>query len=292
MPKSSDPSPIEHLGPQFISDTYLDTLQSACLCRQGHFRLRQWPTQPEQQPSKEDLSERIQTLAVRLDTLLTCLHAQGKHRVLILLQGPDTAGKDGCAKALMSGLHPMAVRMASFKAPTAEENARDFLWRVHQQVPRDGECVIFNRSHYDALFVPMVNSKPETEWIAHSIEQVKAFEKMLTETGTVIIKLFLHLSEREQHLRLVERWNNPMKRWKLTPADLQAAEKFSLYTQVHEHVVEATHSNHAPWWIVPADHKGFRNQLVLEIVVGVLERLQLSWPKADPEVKASGFWKA
>jgi PPK2 family polyphosphate:nucleotide phosphotransferase len=291
MGKVLDSGSVDNLGPSSVSDTYLDTLRSACLCRPTGFRLRQWPTHSDQQPSKEDLQERMQQLSERMDVLFTALHAQGKHRVLVILQGTDTSGKDGTARAILTGLHPMAVRMASFKVPSADENAHDFLWRIHQQVPRDGECVIFNRSHYDALIVPMVYAKPGSTWLEERAKNVLDFERLLAETGTTIVKFFLHISSQEQHLRMVDRWNDPSKRWKLTTSDLQAAEHFSLYTQVHEKVISSTHADCAPWWIVPADHKGFRNMLVAEILVGVLERMNLKWPAVDPEVKASGFWK-
>ena len=278
-------------GPQMVSETQLEMLRSACMCRPAHFRLRQWATQPDRAPAREDIAERHEQLSNRLNELLTCLHAQGKHRVLVITQGADTSGKDGTARALMAGLHPMAVRMVSFSVPTEAENARDFLWRVHQQVPRNGECVIFNRSHYEALFEPMVHQNPGQPWVQQSIEQVTGFEQLLTQTGTVVIKLFLHVSAAVQRQRLIERWENPVKRWKLTAADLKAAELFGLYMQSHERIMAATHTDSAPWWIIPADHKGFRNLLALEIVVGVLERLSLEWPDVDPAVKASGFWK-
>ena len=279
------------MGPSCVSDTQLDIIRSACLCRPEHFRLRQWATHPDPVPSKDALNERMDLLLARLNEQLTCLHAQGRHRVLLVLQGADTAGKDGVARALMTGLHPLAVRMASFSVPTEAENARDFLWRVHQQVPKDGECVIFNRSHYDALFVPMVFGKPEKQWVDESVQHCIHFEQLLTSTGTTVIKLFLHVSAAVQHQRLISRWEDPTKRWKLTASDLKAADYFGLYAQVHEQVIAATHTNTSPWWIIPADHKGFRNQLAAEVVVGILERLQLTWPEPDPAVKASGFWK-
>ncbi len=185
----------------------------------------------------------------------------------------------------------MALRMESFKEPTEQEAARDFLWRVHSKVPATGQSVIFNRSHYDGVIVPLVQGDLTPADLEEKIRQVNDFEKMLNETGTTVLKIFLNISREEQHQRMVERWESPEKRWKLTEKDLHCGENFSLYANAYEQVLEKTCTKDAPWWIIPADHKGFRNMLTAEILVGTLERMGLAWPEPDPAVLKSEFWK-
>lgn len=278
-------------GPSVISDAQWDTLKQGCMVTPGYFRLRQWATAPDTFPSKEDMADRLAVLSERLDQLLTCLYAERKHRVLVILQGMDAAGKDGVARKLIAGQHPMAIRMVSFAVPTAAENSHDFLWRVHPHVPGDGQCVIFDRSHYDALICPLSTGNTDERWLQTRVRHVNEFERMLTENGTTILKIFLHLSRQTQHERFVARWTDPMKRWKLTEADLHAHEHYGAHAHAIEQVIDKTHTDYAPWWVLPADVKGFRNLIAAELLVGALERLGLQWPTPDPAVAASGFWK-
>lgn len=185
----------------------------------------------------------------------------------------------------------MSLRMVSFKVPNEQEAAHDFLWRVHPHVPGKGESVIFNRSHYDALIMPVVQEAPGEKWLETKVRQINDFEKMLVEEGTTVLKIFLNLSRDEQEQRLLERWESPYKRWKLNVNDLHAGEKFSLFANAYEQVLEKTCTPSAPWWIIPADHKGFRNLITAEILVGTLERMGLAWPEVDPDVVKSEFWK-
>ena len=278
-------------GPSAVSDAQWDTLKQGCMVAPGYFRLRQWATAPDTFPSKEEMTDKLNQLSVRMDQLLTCMHAQKKQRLLIILQGMDAAGKDGVARKLIAGQHPMAIRMVTFNVPTRLEDSHDFLWRVHPYVPGDGECVIFDRSHYDALIMPMANEQPSERWIEARVKHINDFERMLTDNGTHILKIFLHMSRSTQHERFVARWNDPVKRWKLTAADLHAGEHYSVHAHVIEQVIDRTHTDNAPWWVLPADVKGFRNLIAAELFVGVLERMGLQWPPADPAVAASGFWK-
>lgn len=274
-----------------VPESQWEILGQACMVNGKAVRLRQWPTRYGDMPSKEDMHERVDQLSERLNSLLTCLYAQGEHKLLVILQGMDTSGKDGAARAIMRAVHPMALRMESFKEPTEQEAARDFLWRVHSKVPATGQSVIFNRSHYDGVIVPLVQGDLTPADLEEKIRQVNDFEKMLNETGTTVLKIFLNISREEQHQRMVERWESPEKRWKLTEKDLHCGENFSLYANAYEQVLEKTCTKDAPWWIIPADHKGFRNMLTAEILVGTLERMGLAWPEPDPAVLKSEFWK-
>lgn len=274
-----------------IPESQWEILGQACMVNGRAVRLRQWPTRYGDMPSKEDMNERLEQLSARLDYLLSCLYAQGQQKLLVIFQGMDTAGKDGVARSMMRGVHPMSLRMVSFKIPTEAESAHDFLWRVHPHVPGDGESIIFNRSHYDALIMPMIQDNKGDDWLETKMHQVNEFESLLADSGTTILKVFLNLSREEQEQRLLERWETPHKRWKLNINDLQATENYSLFANAYEKVLEKTCTSHAPWWIIPADHKGFRNMITAEILVGTLERMGLAWPETDPEVVKSEFWK-
>ncbi|MCQ8894922.1 hypothetical protein NQT62_00525 [Limnobacter humi] len=274
-----------------VPESQWEILGQACMVNGRPVRLRQWPTRYGDMPSKEDMSERINQLSARLDSLLTCLYAQGQRKLLVILQGLDTAGKDGAARGIMRAVHPMALRMVSFKVPNDVEASHDFLWRVHPHVPGAGQSVIFNRSQYDGVIMPMVTEGLTPAQVEERCRQINDFELLLVETGTTVLKIFLNVSREEQHARMIERWESPEKRWKLTEADLHCGENYSLYANAYEQVLEKTCTKHAPWWIIPADHKGFRNMLTAEILVGTLERMGLSWPDPDPVVAKSDFWK-
>lgn len=290
--KRKEPKRSEKVLPDaLVPESQWEILGQACMVNGKAVRLRQWPTRYGDMPSKEDMHERVDQLSERLNELLTCLYAQGQHKLLVILQGMDTAGKDGAARAIMRSVHPMALRMVSFKEPSELEAAHDFLWRVHPWVPGAGQSVIFNRSHYDGIIMPIIQDNVSANWVEERIRQTNDFERLLVETGTTVLKIFLNISREEQHQRMVERWESPDKRWKLTEKDLHCGENYSLYANAYEQVLEKTCTKQAPWWIIPADHKGFRNMLVAEILVGTLERMGLAWPDPDPVVAKSEFWK-
>ncbi|MDX1668094.1 MAG: polyphosphate kinase 2 family protein, partial [Limnobacter sp.] len=146
-------------------------------------------------------------------------------------------------------------------------------------------------SHYDALIMPIIQENMGEAWLEKRVRQVNEFEALLTDSGATVLKIFLNISREEQESRLIERWESPYKRWKLNADDLKATEDYSLYANAYEKVLEKTCTSHAPWWIIPGDHKGFRNMITAEILVGTLERMGLAWPSADPEVVKSEFWK-
>ena len=232
--------------------------------------------------AKEELRERI----THLRTLQERLYAEGKRSLLIVLQGMDTAGKDGTIKNVMFGVNPQACRVASFKAPSAEELAHDFLWRVHQEVPPKGHIGIFNRSHYEDVLITRVH-----EWISEKtakrrFDQINEFEELLYESGTTILKFFLHISKEEQRQRLEARVRNPEKRWKFNEGDLEERKLWFDYIGVFEDAISATSTKHAPWYIVPANRKWYRNLVVADTVVDVLKSMKLNIP---PEPKGIDF---
>jgi PPK2 family polyphosphate:nucleotide phosphotransferase len=221
-------------------------------------------------------------LNTRLMDLQELLWAGGRHRVLVVLQAIDAGGKDGTIRNVFRGVNPSGVRVSSFKRPNDLERSRDYLWRVHQQVPGDGEMVIFNRSHYeDVLIVRVQGLVPEEQW-RRRYDHIVAFEQLLADEGTTIIKLFLHISADEQRKRLQARLDHPSKRWKFDPQDLEERRRWDDYQQAFREAIERTSTPTAPWYVIPADRKWYRNLAVSEILVQTLEGLELQTPPADP----------
>jgi PPK2 family polyphosphate:nucleotide phosphotransferase len=222
--------------------------------------------------------ERTAELNGRLMVLQELLWSQGSHKVLVVLQAVDTGGKDGTIRNVFRGVNPSGVRVASFKKPTEPELARDYLWRVHQQVPAAGEITIFNRSHYEDVLVVRVQALvPEERW-RRRYDHIVAFEQMLADEGTTIVKLFLHISKDEQRERLQKRLDDPSKHWKFDPADLENRRRWDDYQQAFTEAIERTTADHAPWYVIPADRKWFRNLAVSEILVQTLDQLCIEVP--------------
>lgn len=233
---------------------------------------------------EEDILE-LEKLASKINALQDILYAQGQHKVLLILQGMDASGKDGTVRHVFSECDPLGIRLANFKGPTEEELAHDYLWRVHKQVPQKGEIVIFNRSHYEDVLIVKVHDWIDDAECKRRYAQINAFEKQLTETGTVIIKCFLHISKQEQKLRLQERLNDPAKTWKFNPNDLKERALWPKYMQAYENAMAATSTNYAPWFIVPADSKMNRNLLISRLLFSALKKLQLEYPPVPTEFK-------
>jgi PPK2 family polyphosphate:nucleotide phosphotransferase len=243
--------------------------------------LKDHPTDHTAGFSKDEARAATAVLHERLAVLQEMLYAQGRHRILIVAQGMDTAGKDGLIRGLLSEVDPQGVRIANFKAPTPIELSHDFLWRVHQQVPTDGELVLFNRSHYeDVLIVRVKDLVPEPTWRAR-YEHIRAFERLLVDEGTTIIKFFLHLSKDEQRARLQARLDDPAKHWKFNVGDLGERKLWDDYMAAYRDALAETSTQDAPWYVIPADHKWFRDLLVARIVVDRLEQLGLAFPKGE-----------
>jgi PPK2 family polyphosphate:nucleotide phosphotransferase len=221
-------------------------------------------------------------LQQRLQELHDVLWAQGRHRVLVILQGIDTSGKGGAIKALLREMNPSGVRVAVFKAPTEPELRRDYLWRIHAQVPANGEIVVFDRSHYEDVLVVRVRELVDRARWQRRYDHINDFERMLTDEGTTIVKLFLHISHEEQRDRLQARVDDPTKRWKFLPEDLEERARWDDYQRAFEDVIERTSTRWAPWHVIPADRKWYRNWAACTILAATLERLDLSYPAVHP----------
>ncbi len=227
---------------------------------------------------KSEGKERLLELNRELETLQELLYAEHKHKILIVLQGMDTSGKDGVIRHVFEGVNPQGVRVASFKVPTPIELDHDYLWRIHQQTPGKGEMVIFNRSHYeDVLVVRVHNLVPETVW-KKRFEQIKDFEQTLADEGTTILKFFLHIDLDEQKERLQARLDDPNKRWKFNPGDLKERALWKEYMAAYEDVLNKTSTEAAPWYIVPASRKWFRDLVIASILVEKLKNLNMQYP--------------
>jgi len=227
---------------------------------------------------KEERLARSAELAGRVDALQDLLYAEHLHKVLIVLQGMDTSGKDGTIRHVFGEVDPLGVRAISFRAPAGEELEHGYLWRVHRQVPGKGEIVIFNRSHYEDVLITRVHQWIDQAECERRYDQINDFERMLSETGTTILKFFLHISKDEQRSRLQARLDDPAKRWKFNPRDLEERKKWDKYMQAYEDAIAATSSEWAPWYVVPSDSKSTRNLLVSSILVDALEGLKMKFP--------------
>ena len=221
----------------------------------------------------------LDEMSARLTTLQTLLYAEHKHKILIVLQAMDTGGKDGVIRKVFSGINPQGVRIASFKAPTPPELARDYLWRVHSQVPAKGELVVFNRSHYEDVLITRVHGWIDDATAKRRFRQINNFEAMLAEEGTTVLKFFLHISKDEQKQRLQDRLDDPAKTWKFNIGDLAEREKWDDYQRVYEDAINQTSTSDAPWHIVPADRKWIRDLYVSSVLVKALEDLKMEYPK-------------
>jgi PPK2 family polyphosphate:nucleotide phosphotransferase len=220
-------------------------------------------------------------IRTRLTELQELLFAGHDRKVLIVLQGMDTSGKDGTIRHVMAGFNPQGTRVVSFGKPSLEELDHDYLWRVHRQVPRKGEVVVFNRSHYEDVLVVRVHSLvPKTIW-RKRYDQIRAFEQMLFEEGAVVLKFFLHISKNEQRRRLQARIDDPTKRWKFQHGDLEERELWDDYQRAYEDALSRTSTEEAPWYVVPANQKWYRNFVVGSVVTDALERLHLTYPEVD-----------
>jgi PPK2 family polyphosphate:nucleotide phosphotransferase len=214
----------------------------------------------------------------RLTDLQDRLWAEHKHKVLVILQGIDAAGKDGTIRRVMTAFNPQGCPVSSFKQPTPEELAHDYLWRVHKKVPGAGEIGIFNRSHYeDVLIVRVHNFVPQEVW-SKRYDQIREFEHLLTETGTTIIKFFLYIDKDEQRRRFQERYDDPRKRWKFSLADTEERKYWGDYIAAYEDALNKTSTDDAPWYVVPANHNWFRNLAVSSILADTIEDLKPAYP--------------
>lgn len=233
---------------------------------------------------KKDVEPVFEDLNDRLEKLQELLWAEHRHKVLVVLQGMDTSGKDGVIRHVFDGVDPSGVRVASFKAPSPEELEHDFLWRVHPRVPGSGELVIFNRSHYeDVVAVRVRHLAPELVW-RRRYDQIAEFERLLAESGTTILKFFLHIDKDEQKERLQARLDEPTKRWKFRKGDLSDRALWDEYQAAYQEALSRTSTEHAPWYVVPANKKWYRNLVVATVLVETLEKLGMQYPEPEEDL--------
>lgn len=212
------------------------------------------------------------------------VYAEGKQRILIVLQAMDAGGKDSTIRKVFRGVNPQGVRVASFKNPSENELAHDYLWRIHHAVPATGMIGVFNRSHYeDVLVVRVENIVPKKVWNAR-FEQINQFERLLSDTGTTILKFYLHISKEEQAERFQERLDDPQKHWKFSVDDLEKRKKWDDYMVAYEEALNRCTTESAPWYVIPADQKWYRNLAITRIIVDALRQLKPEYPesKIDP----------
>jgi len=234
--------------------------------------------------AKADGLDRLAKLVERLAVLQNRLYAEGRRSVLLVLQGMDASGKDGVIRSVLTGLNPQGCRVESFRAPTPDELAHDFLWRVHTRCPARGEIGIFNRSHYEDIVAVRVRNLADEKVWSKRYGHIVAFERLLTDEGTSVVKVFLHESRDEQRKRLQARVDDPEKSWKFRLGDLDDRAKWDEFQAAYEDAIRKTSTEHAPWYVVPADHNWSRNLCVAEILVDALERLDPRVPPAAPGV--------
>lgn len=235
--------------------------------------------------SHKGSEKEVQAYVEKLDQLQDLMYAGHKHSLLIVLQGLDSAGKDGVVRHVLSGMNPQGCTVTGFKPPTAEEADHDFLWRVHPHAPRKGNVAIFNRSHYEDVLVPRVHKQePQEEW-SRRYKSINDFETQLAvENNTTILKFFLHISKEEQLDRFEKRLCYPAKNWKISESDYLEREYWDDYTAAYEDLLHKTSTEQAPWFIIPADHKWFRNLAISQIITDSLEELEMRLPASTVDL--------
>ena len=233
---------------------------------------------------KGEGKDQLDELNDELEELQELLYAEHKHKLLIVLQGMDTSGKDGTIRHVFDGVNPQGVRVANFKVPTRIELDHDYLWRVHQQTPGRGEIVIFNRSHYEDVLVVRVHSLVPPEVWSRRYAHINEFERTLAEEGTTILKFYLHIDLEEQKERFQARLDEPHKRWKFKLGDLEERQLWPQYMQAYEDVLNKTSAAWAPWYIVPANRKWFRNLVVGTVLVDTLKGLNMRYPEPEDDL--------
>jgi PPK2 family polyphosphate:nucleotide phosphotransferase len=221
----------------------------------------------------------------RMDSLQYLMYAEKKHALLVVFQALDAGGKDGTIRHVMSGLNPQGCAVVSFKEPSTEELRHDFLWRVHKVVPPVGDIGVFNRSHYEDVLVVRVHDLVPKEVWSKRYDQINEFEWILAENGVAIVKFFLHISKEEQKRRFMERIDDPDRRWKISQSDFHERKYWDDYTKAYEEALMRCSTDDAPWYIVPANKKWFRNYVVSRILVETLEDLKMKYPKPTVDIK-------
>jgi PPK2 family polyphosphate:nucleotide phosphotransferase len=229
--------------------------------------------------TKREAEQQMLELSKELTELQELLYSGHQHKLLIILQAMDTGGKDGVIRHVFKGVNPQGVKVASFKVPTVEELGHDYLWRVHAQVPGKGEITIFNRSHYEDVLVVRVHQLVDERIWSRRYAHINNFERLLFDEGTIILKFFLNIDKGEQKARLQERLDDHKKQWKFNPGDLKERELWPEYMRAYEDVLSKTSTKYAPWYIVPANRKWYRNLVIATILVNTLKRWKMKYPQ-------------
>jgi len=234
--------------------------------------------------TKDEAKKRTKALNKELEELQELLYAEWKHKVLIVLQAIDAGGKDGTIRHVFDGTNPQGVKVASFKVPTEKELAHDYLWRIHKQTPGSGEITIFNRSHYESILVERVlNLVPEKVWSKRYCH-INNFEEILADEGTTILKFYLHIDQDEQKARFQSRLDRPEKNWKFSLGDLETRKLWPQYQQAFEDMLNKTSTGYAPWYVIPANKKWYRNYVISKIIVDTLKGLNMQFPKPEDDL--------
>ena len=256
-------------------------MKSSYLIKPGaKLRLDDYPTDDTGHFKKEDEAlEELEKHRKKLGKLQEVLFAEGKHSVLMVLQAMDTGGKDGTIRHIFTGVNPQGVNVTPFKVPTPLEAAHDFLWRAHIAVPRRGTIGIFNRSHYEDVLVTRVHKTITDKVARQRFDQINHFEEILVANGVTILKFFLHISQKEQTQRLKDRCDDKDKHYKISESDFKERGSWDTYQRVYQDAIRATSKKDAPWFVIPADHKWYRNAAISRIMVDALEGLNLKYPK-------------
>ena len=229
----------------------------------------------------------VEMLAQEIAAMQDIFYAQHSRKLMVVLQGMDSSGKDGTVRGVFAATDPLGIRTMAFKAPSTVEKEHDFLWRIHREAPGQGEIVIFNRSHYEDVLVPRVHGWIDDKTCRQRYAHIRDFERMLAETGTVIVKFFLHISRDEQKARLQARLDDPQKHWKFDPQDLEERKFWGEYQAAYTELLIETDADHAPWYVIPADSKTHRNLAVATIVRETLEDMKLAYP--EPRADYAGL---
>lgn len=234
--------------------------------------------------SKKGAKKKLHQLNQELEELQELLYAEGKHKLLIVLQAMDTGGKDGTIRHVFEGVNPQGVKVAGFKVPTRLELAHDYLWRVHKHTPGKGEIVIFNRSHYEDVLVVRVHNLVTEEIWSRRYEHIRAFEKTLADEGTTILKFYLHIDQDEQKERLQARLDEPHKKWKFSSGDLEERKLWDQYQEAFEAALGKTSTDTAPWYVIPSNRKWYRNLVISTIIIEKLKSLNMSYPPSEEDL--------
>ena len=227
---------------------------------------------------KQEANKRLMKFNEQLFSLQNLFYAEGKHALLIILQGMDTSGKDGTIRHVFSCINPQGCSVKSFKTPTEEEKLHDFLWRIYANLPEKRIFQLFNRSHYEDILFPVVHRLLDKKEIKKCHETINKFEEHLRKSGTIILKFFLHISKEEQNKRLEKRLTKPERKWKYNAGDKKEAKKWDDYMKAYQNVLDGC-GKHNPWIVVPADNKWYRNYLVANTIVETLKNLKMKYPK-------------